>query len=841
MKQRLHFIVLAFLALSSFAQNIGDAFYIYRNDGQFNAFFRDEVDSIAYSYYDADSIRYEEVVTQTVYTADSIYRIPLAAIDSVGFVQQAPVYEDNTTELSGQLVDYIVSVDDMVINMRGDTPDNLLPKKGEKLAQLGFTSLFPDGFVGQVVSVTKNEDIIRVACDSLTIDDVVKSYSAVYRLEITDDNKTLSKGLNASAPIDLFNRTLPTVTIPIHMNLEALGGVWENETLNEETGLGGSGDIMIGITPTYNIKVAYYKNALLNVFPRYNMHVVTDVSVREEIQLMGIINGERKWPIKLPGLLEKFKDFPIAPGVTLYLDAGFKVSGQGRLGAGAVFKQSVRHVMDINFYPLMYPLVPPVSTATHHLNITSHDEEWLYFLGDFEAKIGPFLEVGFGLLNHRVSKVGAEFDCGAKFSGSVKFDPVAWRTAETTTNFYENCKDDSKMEFNVYLGGSIIAAALDEKLKFSRGGDIDLPLFHKEAMLLPSFSNVTFVQKAGSLKASAKIGNNCIFPLKVGATLFNSEGRRLKTESYGEEYWTPNSFKNYVVTFDDVPLPGKFSAYPTVRLFGKDILAMPQAELTVTFPVELSDFKVTNSQHQKNGFSHNGQQYDYSFDVSVTATLDEDAQDISEWGYAYLDNNGNEALIPLSDFGRTYTDTRYAYYRKEAHSECTLYGYVKYKGSDKPVYGEPHDYPLEHETLCPDENHPHWIDLGLPSGTQWRCCNIGASSPEQYGSYMSQTQASSSPSLTQIEELLSNTSYEWTTLDGVKGGKFTGSNGSAVFLPAAGSYLDGELSQEGKYGCYWSSTIHSQGRAYGVSFNSNEAHCNSDGYRYDASSVRPVR
>ncbi len=36
---------------------------------------------------------------------------------------------------------------------------------------------------------------------------------------------------------------------------------------------------------------------------------------------------------------------------------------------------------------------------------------------------------------------------------------------------------------------------------------------------------------------------------------------------------------------------------------------------------------------------------------------------------------------------------------------------------------------------CPDGNHPHMIDLGLPSGTKWACCNVGASKPEDYGNY----------------------------------------------------------------------------------------------------------
>ena len=36
---------------------------------------------------------------------------------------------------------------------------------------------------------------------------------------------------------------------------------------------------------------------------------------------------------------------------------------------------------------------------------------------------------------------------------------------------------------------------------------------------------------------------------------------------------------------------------------------------------------------------------------------------------------------------------------------------------------------------CPDDNHPHAINLGLPSGTKWACCNVGASKPEEPGGF----------------------------------------------------------------------------------------------------------
>lgn len=42
---------------------------------------------------------------------------------------------------------------------------------------------------------------------------------------------------------------------------------------------------------------------------------------------------------------------------------------------------------------------------------------------------------------------------------------------------------------------------------------------------------------------------------------------------------------------------------------------------------------------------------------------------------------------------------------------------------------------LEPYFKCPDNHHPHLIDLGLPSGTKWACCNVDADKPEERGGY----------------------------------------------------------------------------------------------------------
>ena len=38
------------------------------------------------------------------------------------------------------------------------------------------------------------------------------------------------------------------------------------------------------------------------------------------------------------------------------------------------------------------------------------------------------------------------------------------------------------------------------------------------------------------------------------------------------------------------------------------------------------------------------------------------------------------------------------------------------------------------DTADASDSH-EWVDLGLPSGTLWATCNVGANSPEEYGDY----------------------------------------------------------------------------------------------------------
>ena len=156
------------------------------------------------------------------------------------------------------------------------------------------------------------------------------------------------------------------------------------------------------------------------------------------------------------------------------------------------------------------------------------------------------------------------------------------------------------------------------------------------------------------------------------------------------------------------------------------------------------------------------------------------------------------------------------------------------------------------------EEH-EWVDLGLPSGTLWATCNIGASAPEEYGDYFAWGETEPKdyydwstykwcngtltsltkyctrssygrvdgkteldldddaanvnwgsswcmPTLEQLQELNDCCTWQWTTLNGVMGCLIIGPNGNSLFLPTSGGFSS-QLFNDGICGYYWSRTL----------------------------------
>ena len=174
----------------------------------------------------------------------------------------------------------------------------------------------------------------------------------------------------------------------------------------------------------------------------------------------------------------------------------------------------------------------------------------------------------------------------------------------------------------------------------------------------------------------------------------------------------------------------------------------------------------------------------------------------------------------------------------------------------------------------------YYVDLGLPSGVKWATCNVGASSPEDYGDYFAWGETSPKaeyswensvtngeemsdisgdaqydaatanwggswrmPTKEQMEELVEHCEWEWTQVNGVNGAKVIGPNGSCIFLPAAGFRDGSSIFHDGYDGFYWSSTpydyYYDLNYAYNLYFITGDEDVNLS-YRYYGLTVRPI-
>ncbi len=173
-----------------------------------------------------------------------------------------------------------------------------------------------------------------------------------------------------------------------------------------------------------------------------------------------------------------------------------------------------------------------------------------------------------------------------------------------------------------------------------------------------------------------------------------------------------------------------------------------------------------------------------------------------------------------------------------------------------------------------DYNGHEYVDLGL--SIKWATCNIGASSPSDYGDYFAwgeiaakqdYSQQNSSTYGKYEDDITGNSTYDvacvmwggtwrlptqseldelidcdrvWTTMNGHKGYRITGPNGNSIFLPAAGLMDGTTLKYEDGIGRYWGSTPYSRNDLACYLLFDSQGLFRDWNFRYNGLSVRAV-
>ena len=171
-----------------------------------------------------------------------------------------------------------------------------------------------------------------------------------------------------------------------------------------------------------------------------------------------------------------------------------------------------------------------------------------------------------------------------------------------------------------------------------------------------------------------------------------------------------------------------------------------------------------------------------------------------------------------------------------------------------------------------------YVDLGLPSGTLWSVCNMGADKPEEFGEYYAwgETSTKSSynwntysigseldslpaldeahdaaatkwgygwrmPSREDFDEIVTYCTKTWTTRNNVNGYLITGPNGNTMFLPASGGRGDGNIYESGSCGFYWLNSVYTDDTQFAWGFLlDSDSFFETSYYRMYGQTIRPV-
>ena len=713
---------------SASPQNIGEAFYVYRNDGGFNAFFREEVDSMAYSRYDADSALHANIVTQEVYTQDSIYQIPLAAIDSVSFVTPETVYKPGVIQLEGEILNYITACDSLTISFLLDTPSWLLPCVGDKLVTDKVSDLFPIGFAGQVTEIRAEDGKLKVICTKVDLEDIYEYYYYVSSNEVSDvsyvkamaGERDVVREWEKSKTLGPFTYTLTDIATP-QIYPDPMGDLYFQYANHQS----------VTVTPTFRVKCVRI------ISPEMGTIVSLDVTEEDEVNEDFSMSGSIGWS-------HDFSLFPIPvkielgiPFLQMYFDLGAFLSAKGSVSIDQHFWQTYRTSFHCEVGSRSY-FIPRMSLNS--TRVESGHEGNVMLNGTFAG--GLYCGLGIEFIDKSLIGIGIREQGGIEIEGGAMLYRKDAEEALHSTNLYKSLLEDritvkGFVEASIpakflWLGWENVVARNDRMIA--------------EGALVPTFADTKLErdpEDASVLYAESK-ATGMTLPVDLGFKLFEQESTKEGgggLTAYG--YTGPRA--DLYSSFYNMPTDKKYEVYPTVKLLGLEMLAEPKAE--------------------------------------------------------------------------------------------------------------------EHDGYCPDDNHPHAIDLGLPSGTKWCCCNVGASKPEDYGGYYAWGETSEKsvynevtysyfngqdtngdgwinknfsvvnigsdiagtsydvahvrmgapwrmPSTEQQQELIDNCSRQWTTQNGVNGILVTGPSGGQVFLPAAGYRWCDDLRGAGSAGVCWSSSLH---------------------------------
>ncbi len=518
------------------AQTEPEAFFIYRNDGDFDGFFYDRVLRMNFSKIGIDSVEYDYYVVQEIETPDSIYRIPLAAIDSIGFQQPEIRFSPKLKNMDELGITPYVTEAGTRLGISKSIPSDLLPKVGDVVA--GFNSdIYPQemasgwdennihNYVVKIASTSEPlpwyheddnsyyfvvesiDDLSDVFDQYITVEDIVVDDQghALRRIAGCDSNGMPRRADNGSASLNLIDID-GTITRSWNPNSDI------SIDLSAEMSL------KVGMHVAYNIswRRAYVKlsrDMSLSVKPSIGFAVSKnfEFQVGDLAKFLKAIPFPASFPIFQTAPLP---DWFIRGGGTLEARVTFP---KMKFGMG----ESIIVDTDLPYFPVRYELYKNVDEETTPDGIVDTGSTSLKLFGYFQTglKFTANVETASWLQKFLAASIELDLYCGPRVDAGVFDIFVNHAEGEPGVNYSEIIVKKLAIDLEAKASAALMWRDPEEKTFFSTEWAFGCDTLYS----IPLFKEVHADYSEGNgIDAYAYIPNKTFLPYRVGLGMYNT-------------------------------------------------------------------------------------------------------------------------------------------------------------------------------------------------------------------------------------------------------------------------------------------------------------------------------
>jgi hypothetical protein len=562
------------------AQQTQDALYIFRNDGAFNGFFYDDIDHISYSKVDTLGVEHDDYVVQEVYALDSVFRIPISAIDSVAFVTPETQYKKDvahTTE--SDLWNYVIDSDSLTwIMLHSNTPAALIPNIGQKLVTLNQTAILPAGFAGRVASVGNTEKGFKIVCETLDLAEFFDQYVCKVSAIAGSDEAAARRRAEGGGKVHI---PLPEVSVTAQLT-RSWGG---------DFSIDGTGTIGLKLKPTLDLRA--FLSVGLGEATNFDIIVRGELETQVSASISGNVTGhfDKKMGPEF--------NIPV-PNMPLFFfnaQQGFFIELQGSVSFGFSFT-TINSIYMIGQYNGLKEGNRQFSLSLHNVK---NELKWEKVEGKFTLSGGPYFQDAINILDGSVGSTGTRINMGYRTDVTAQLDweNLSKQASEISTpdntyqkllrGFYDLVDKNTKTSSQIFLNGQGFTKALG----WQKTGTVEAAINLGEGGLIPHFGKPTVRLMSPSsdrVYIDVPMERSVLLSNKVGYDIYNCQGKLVK-ELVRDSLYTGKS-ETLTMGLEPLGEGQKYIAFPRTELFGLKMYAEP----TDSFTTDKPDFKIPEKQ-----------------------------------------------------------------------------------------------------------------------------------------------------------------------------------------------------------------------------------------------------